>query len=85
MVHVVLKVHEVGVCAYVGILGRVYHREVLVFYDDWAVCRGQRCKNKRALEDLRGRRMVEVDRVGLEDVGAVDYRAVDVFCRACEH
>ncbi len=61
------------------ILGREYTREVLVLHEDRAMCRKERSECERALHILAGRRVVEVDGVGLEDIGAVGCRGVDVF------
>ena len=41
------EVHVDLVCASVGILGRVYTREVLVLHEDRAVCRGERSEGER--------------------------------------
>ena len=49
MVNVVREVYVDLVGADVGILGRVYTREVLVLEEDRAVCRGQRGEGERAL------------------------------------
>ena len=49
MVNVVRVVHVDLVCADVGILSRVYTRDVLVLEEDRVVCRGQRGEGERAL------------------------------------
>ncbi len=81
--YAVREVPEDGVGVDVWILGRVDSREVMVFYEDLVVCRGQRSKGEGALEVLTGRRRVEVNRVGLKDVGAIDCRGEDFFNRVC--
>ena len=43
------------------------------------MCRRQRGEGERALQVLAGRRVVEVDGVGVEDVVAVGCRRVDVL------
>ena len=79
VVNVVREVHEDGVGADVGVLGRVDTRELLVLEEDRVVCRRHRGENERTLQVLVGRRMVEVYRVGLENVVAVGCRGVDIF------
>ena len=49
VVGVVRQVHIDRVCADVGVLGRVYTREVLVLEEDRDVCRRQRGEVERAL------------------------------------
>ena len=41
VVDVMGKVDVDLVCADVGVLGRVYPREVLVFEENWAICAGE--------------------------------------------
>ena len=43
------------------------------------MCRGERSEGERDVQVLAGRRVVEVDGFGLEDVGAVGCRGVDVL------
>ncbi len=74
IVHVVREVQKDGVGADVWILGRVDSREVLVFDEDGTVCREQRSEGEGALRVLTSRGMVEVNGVGLENIGAVDCR-----------
>jgi hypothetical protein len=76
---VVREVYVDLVGAYVGIIGRVCAREVLVLEEEWAVCRGQRGEGERALQVLAGRWVVDVDGVGLQNVVAIGCRGVDVF------
>ena len=83
MVVVVGEVHVDRVCADVGVLGRVYTREVLVLDEDRAMGRRHRGEGERVLHVLAGRRVVEVDGVSVENVVAVGCRGVDVFCRFC--
>ena len=70
-------VHLVGVG--VGVLGRVYAREVLVFKEYRVVCWGKRGEGEGALQVLAGRGVVHVDWIGLEDVGAVGRSWIDVL------
>ena len=49
VINAVREVHVDLVCANVGILVRVYTREVLVLEEDRVVCWGQRGEGERAL------------------------------------
>jgi hypothetical protein len=79
VVDVMGKVYVDLVGAGVGVPGRVYARQVLVFKEYRAVCRGKRGQGEGALHVLAGRGVVEVDRIGLEDVDAVGCGGVDVL------
>ncbi len=57
----------------------MYAREVLVFEEYRAVCRGKRDEGEGALHVLAGRGLVEVDWIGLENVDAVGCGGVDVL------
>ena len=77
VVVVVGEVHVDRVCADVWVFGRMYSREVLVLDEYRAMCRGQRDEGERALQVLAGRRVVEVDGVGVKNVVAIGCRGVD--------
>ena len=77
--YVVREVHVDRVLADVWVLGRVYSRKVLVLDEYRAMCRRHGNKGERALQVLAGRGLVEVDRVGVDDVVAVGCHGVDVI------
>jgi len=79
VVDVMREVHVDFVRADVGVLGRVDTREVLVFDEEWVVCRRQRGEGERTLHVLTGRKIAEVYGVGLNNVVAVGCRVVDIF------
>ena len=84
MVHVVGEVHAECMRAGVWVLSRVHSREVLIFDEYRAVCRGERGESEGALEVLARRGVVEIDRVGVKDVVAIGCYWVHVLaCRVC--
>ena len=79
VVCVVGEVHVDRICVDVWVFGRVYSDEVLVLDEYWAMCRRQRGKGEGSLHVLAGRRVVEVDRVCVNNAVAVSCRGVDVL------